>query len=53
MIQLLVQLPDEDTLRTLLDAEPLRQVASNPGVHFFVIRDGQVTRHHPDAESGS
>ena len=49
MIQLLVQVPDEETLHLLLDAEPLRRVASRSEVHFFVIRDGEVTEHRPEA----
>lgn len=51
MIQLLIQLPDEDTLATLLDAKPLREVVSQPGVHAFVIRDGAVTDPYPETAS--
>lgn len=42
-LQLLIQLPDEDTLRRLLDVPALREVARESGVYLFVIEDGNVT----------
>jgi hypothetical protein len=41
-LQLLVQLPDEALLRRLLDAPTSQEVAREPGVFLFVIKDGDV-----------
>lgn len=43
MIQLLVQLPDADTLTELLDAKPLAQVARRTECFVFLVQDGQFT----------
>lgn len=48
--QLLVQLPDRETLRLLEDVEPLRTVAQRPGVHVFLIEEGRAARY--DAATG-
>lgn len=43
MVQLLVQLPDADTLARLLEeGAPLAEIAADPRVHVFVIQDGRV-----------
>lgn len=44
LVQLLIQLPDGETLTELLDAQPLREVARRPGCSIFVIESGRVTR---------
>lgn len=44
--QLLVQLPDRDTLALLEDVEPLRLVAQRPGVHVFLIEESRITRYN-------
>ena len=41
-LNLVVQLPDEGTLHRLLDAEGVREVAREPDVFAFVIRDGEI-----------
>lgn len=43
MLQLLVQVPDANTLdRLIADGAPLAEVAADPRVHVFVIEDGRV-----------
>lgn len=43
VLQLLVQVPDAETLSRLLeDGAPLAEVANAPDVHVFIIEDGRV-----------
>lgn len=42
MVQLLVQVPDVETLNRLLDVEPLAVVAREPAVHVVIIREGKA-----------
>lgn len=44
LVQLLIQLPDRETLTELLDVQALRQVARKPGCSLFVIESGRVSR---------
>lgn len=53
LVQLLVQLPDRESLTELLDAHSLREVARKPGCSLFVIESGRVTRVlNPDEHLG-
>lgn len=47
LITLLIQSPDEDTLRRLLVTYPYRRLTEEAGCRLFVIEDGSVTEYEP------